>query len=266
MAEETQTTEKQVRDPEREALIHEMLRDALKTELPSELTKNPIIHRGDETLPTPMIVNKIDSAGFVYIWDTRTYQKAPVLYYMLQQKLRDRRKDGSYRWTAIDPRKEPRRGTFRCMLYKDNPEREHYNALGFPVCPKDNLANPYEVRRHMQLKHKSVWAAIDEERKQKERDEDRALQRMLLSSQLGKSAVEQTMVEPKKVEEPTIVIKATEEAPQEKQILEQTKAPFLCGICGVDFGSLRMCKQHEKTHKDQVSREWAELDKKLSNP
>ena len=192
MAEETQ---KQLTlDPEREALIQEMLRDVKKGEIPSSLDKEPIVHRGDETLPAPMVKAKISSAGYVNCWDTRTYMKVPVLYYMLPQVLRTRRPDGSYRWTVNDPGKEPRRGQFKCLLHPVVPSftneeverRRRYDTLGFRVCPKDNLANPYEVRRHMQLKHRAEWASIEEERKDRERQEDRQLQKTMVEALAGK--------------------------------------------------------------------------------
>lgn len=176
------TKDTQAKDPEREALIQEMLRDAesQKTELPSELTREPVIHRGDEDLPAPMVVNKITSAGYVYVWDTRSYEKIPILYYMLPSKMRQRREDGSYRFTTLDPGKKPKRGTYKCLLHKDAPDRARYDELGFRVCPKDNLTNQYQVGRHMKLKHPAEWNAIEDERKERERKEDRELQRMLI--------------------------------------------------------------------------------------
>lgn len=172
-------------DPEREKLIAEMLRDAKKTELPSELTKEPVIHRGDEELPAPMVVSKVSSAGYVYVWDSRTYVKVPVLYYMLPQVLRQRRQDGSYRFQVRDPGKLPKRGTHKCFLHKDDPNRKHYDELGFRLCKKENITNPYQVLQHMKSKHKAEWAAIEEEKKERERQEDRSLQKLLLSKAAG---------------------------------------------------------------------------------
>ena len=228
--EDTLGTQKQQLDPEREALIAEMLRDAQKTNLSSALDKEPIIHRGDVELPAPMVVNKMTSAGHVFVWDSRTYQKAPVLYYMLPQILRQRRQDGSYRWTVTDPGKEPRRGTHRCLLHKDDPNRQHYSELGFAVCPKDNLANPYQVTRHMQLKHKAEWAAIEAEKKEKERQEDRALQQYLVAQAAG--AIGKPKPEVK--EEPKV------EAPKSE------KALYICDVCGADFGSQKTLDKHKQ--------------------
>ena len=173
-------------DPEREALIQEMLRDAQKTNLSGDFEANPVIHRGDSDVPAPMVVNKITNAGYVFVWDSRTYRKAPVLYYMLPQVLRQRREDGSYRWTITDPGKEPKHGTFKCLLHRDEPNRKHYDELGFRTCKKENITNPHQVTLHMKSKHKAEWAGIEEERKERERQEDRKLQQMMVETITGK--------------------------------------------------------------------------------
>ena len=173
-------------DTRNEAMIQEMLRDAKKVEIPSELMDNRVIHKGDGTLESPMVVRHISSAGYVYVWDSRTFEKIPILYYMLAKKMRLRRKDGSYRFTTVDPKQLPKRGAVLCMLHKDAENREHYNGLGFRVCPKENITNLYQLKQHMLKKHPQEWAAIEEERKESERQEDRALNRLLLQSQVTK--------------------------------------------------------------------------------
>ena len=165
-------------------IIEDMLRNAKPQEIESDLNKNPIIHKGDEKLEAPMTVHEITSAGYVYVWDTRTYDKIPILYYMLPSKLRQRREDGSFRFTTRDPGKLPVRGTVKCLLHKDSPDREHYDVLGFKVCPKDNITNLHQLRQHMTKKHSQEWKAIEEERKENERQEDRALQKLLLQSKM----------------------------------------------------------------------------------
>ena len=208
-------------DTEREGVIEEMLRDAenQKVELPSDLTRNPVLNRDDKEAP-PTIVNKITSAGYVYVWDSRTYHKVPVLYYMLSQILRVKRDDGSYRWTRNDPGKLPKRGTYKCLLHKDSPNRGHYDDLGFRTCLKDNITNPYQVTQHMKSKHKAEWAAIEEEKRLAERAEDRELQRALIGkvishdttasadevvTTIGENAVANTTTAPKKRRKKRIV-------------------------------------------------------------
>jgi len=131
-------------------------------------------------------VKELANAGYVWIWDTRTYERVAVLSYMLPTKLRFRREDGSFRWTTNDPGKKPKRGSIKCLLHKDSPDREHFDGLGFRACPKTNITNPYQLKQHMVKKHPQEWAAIEEERKERERQEDRELQRLILAGQVPK--------------------------------------------------------------------------------
>jgi len=214
MAEETQ---KQPVDESREALIAEMLRDAEKTEIPGELSKNPIVSRGEET-GAPTILREISSAGYVYVWETRTGEKVPVLYYRLGQVLRQRRNDGSYQFATTDPHILPKKGKVKCMLHPEYEERAHYDELGFRTCRKSNLLNRFQLRRHMELKHPQEWKTIEVERVEKEKAEDRALQRLLIESQMGRTT--------------------------------KTKDEFFCESCGANFGSQKTLDKHiEEKHK-----------------
>jgi hypothetical protein len=183
---------------ENESLIQEMLSKAQPAEMG---IKDPIVSRGtDVDAPVPMVARQVSSSGYFWIWDTRTYEKIPVLSYLLQKKLRQRREDGSYRFTTIDPGKQPKRGSIRCMLHSQGDNRKHYDDMGFPVCDKENIINAYELRRHMQLKHKQVWAAIQAEEEEKKREEDRALQRLLLQTAAGRT------IQPVEEEKPPLYI------------------------------------------------------------
>ncbi len=169
-----------------ESLIEEALRDAKLINLPSELKREPVIHRGDEELDAPMTVKELTSAGYVYIWDSRTFERAPVLYYMLPSVLRRRRDDGSYIWTTNDPKQLPKRGTMKCLLHKDDPDRLEYDKMGFRVCKKSLIPNAFEVKQHMLKKHPKEWDSIEDAREDKERQEDRAAQRALYEAVGGK--------------------------------------------------------------------------------
>ena len=177
-----------------EALIAEALRDAQLTEIPSSLRDEPVIHRGDETLEAPMTVKEISSAGYVWIWDSRTFEKAPCLYYMLPYKLRQRRPDGSFIFRTTDPGELPKRGEIKCMLHPDAENRKHYALLGFRTCPKDNITNPYQLTQHMKKKHPQEWAAIEKERLDAEKQEDRELTRMLLKAQMPQEVAINPMI------------------------------------------------------------------------
>ena len=168
-----------------ESLIQEQLRDAKLVELPSELKENPVIHRGDETLDAPMTVKELSNAGYVYVWDSRTYKRAPVLYYMLASILRRRRDDGSFIWTTNDPKQLPKMGHMKCLLHKDSPNRKEYDEMGFRTCKKSNIINAFEVKQHMTKKHPKEWQSIEDQRKERERQEDRADAKLLRTALVG---------------------------------------------------------------------------------
>lgn len=190
-------TQKKAIEQDNEDMIQEMLRSAKPTEIEDVLSKNPIIHKGSEDQPAPMVVSKVSSAGYVWIWETDTFEKVPCLYYMLPSKLRSRRPDGSYRFTTIDPGQKPKRGDIKCMLHKDSPNRQHFNELGFRTCPKSNITSRYQLEQHMVKRHPQEWKSIEQERLAKEREEDRALQHLILN-QVARNAPQEEIpfVEP----------------------------------------------------------------------
>ena len=228
----TEDTQRKQVDPDREKLIAEMVRDteSTKVELPSEIAPKTVLNPDDKEAP-PTIVRTISSAGYVYVWDSRTYVKVPVLYYMLPQILRQRRQDGSYRFTVNDPGELPKRGTLKCLLHRDSPNRVHYDELGFRICKKENITNPYQVTQHMKSKHKAEWAAIEEEKKERERLEDREAQRLLIGAVAGKVEKPEPVVS---IEEPTEVRKAE---------------VFTCPTCNKEYKQRKTFRKHVKACK-----------------
>ena len=58
----------------------------------------------------------VESAGYVYIWDTRTADRSVCNRNMLQTTLGKLRKDGSRVFTTIKPDFEARGGQHKCLL------------------------------------------------------------------------------------------------------------------------------------------------------
>ena len=165
----------------------EALRDAKIVDVPSEIKEGMVIQ--DETLDLgdeKMTVVELKSAGWMYVWDSRTYVRAPILRYMLSEVMSRRRPDGSFIWTDRDPKKLPQRGTMKCLLHKDSPGREEFDKMGFRVCGRQYIPNAFEVKQHMIKKHPKEWQTIEDERKEKERQEDRTAQRALYEAVGGK--------------------------------------------------------------------------------
>lgn len=136
---------------------------------------------------------KMQSAGYSYIYDPITGDRSVVNNNMRAFNLKKKRPDGTPRFIGTKPKNPPHPtipGTYRCRLHKDDPGRKQWDAMGFAVCPKDDLASPYQVIRHMEKRHKSEWATMQYDEAEKRRQEDRAFQGAMLEGLRGKPAPE----------------------------------------------------------------------------
>lgn len=152
--------------------IREELRDAEKVE-EKQITVEP----SNEGLDMQAL--KMKSMGWSYIYETKTGDRSITLNSMLEANLKKRNSDGTPRFTTRKPLNPPHpivRGTFKCRLHKDDPERKRWDEMGFPECPKDDLASRYQVIRHMEKRHRSEWATIQYEAAETKRQEDRDFQ------------------------------------------------------------------------------------------
>lgn len=127
-----------------------------------------------------MTIIQLKGAGWTYVYNTETGARIPVNNNNLIAVLNKKKLDGTPRFSRVKPNVVFKRGTFKCILHKDNPDRSKYDEMGLAVCPKDNLNSAYEVKRHMTKRHKMEWESIEELRTTREREEDRSLQRALI--------------------------------------------------------------------------------------
>ena len=167
--------------------IEEEMKNAEEAGEPGELKGKQILHKGDEELPSPMMATEIKSAGYVYIYDTKTGDRSLCNRNMLLQHLKKKREDGSIVFTTKDPGFRPPQGELKCMLHPKSPDRKHYDELGLPTCSKDNLKSRFQVIRHMQKRHKMEWLTIEQERVDTEKAEDREFQRQLMNKAIGEA-------------------------------------------------------------------------------
>lgn len=200
------------------SLLEEMLRDVENAPEPGEIAKNKTVFEGDED--TPPMIAKLKSAGYVYVYDTRTGDRSLCNKNMLPFQLKKKREDGSFAFTTTKPKVEVARGTFKCMLHPSNPNRAHYDELGLPICRKANLTSIYQVNRHMQKRHKTEWETLEAERVIREKEEEREFQRGLLG----------------------IVSK-------KKEVETKQEAGFTCPECKRVFGTALALSGHSRSHK-----------------
>jgi len=151
--------------------IQEEVMLAEKAVEPGTYKGGEVVHEGDEEVPVEMTAIELESAGWVYLYDMETGERSLCNRNMLHQVLKFTR-NGKRVFTTQKPNITPSRGTLKCLLHPDHPERPHFDELGLPTCKKANLRSPYQVELHMQKRHKAEWAAIQRERQDaKERDE-----------------------------------------------------------------------------------------------
>lgn len=163
--------------------IEEMIRNAEVAEEPGEVTAKQVVHKGDKEVPVPMIVSGVTSAGYIKIYDTKTGEVSITNRNMLPTQLKKKHPDdGTNMFTTVNPHIPIKVGTYKCKLHPDDPDRRYYDSLGLPVCKKANLTSPFQVRRHMEKRHKMEWGAIEQQRADREKAEDRKLQQALIKS------------------------------------------------------------------------------------
>ena len=173
--------EKKVTQEEDAAIIEEIQVAKVAPEPGMEGLKEGI---GGSELPTDAKpkIKWISSAGYVYVWDNRTGEQSTINRNMLSTQLQKKRPDGSRFFTTIDPKIPVRGGILKCMLHAKHPDRKLYDSLMLPYCRKENITSPFQVRRHMQKRHPQEWAAIQEEITRKEKEEERKLREVLLTT------------------------------------------------------------------------------------
>ena len=160
-------------------LLEQLLMEADKAPAPSQ--GEEVVHRPDAALPLAMVATDTVSAGYVYIYDTHTFERSVTNRNMLLSHLKKVRPDGSKVFTTVKPPMDPTRGTITCLLHADRPERARYAALGWAACPKSNLPSHFQLMQHMRHRHRVEWSTIEEERVRLEKEEDRAFQRGVIA-------------------------------------------------------------------------------------
>ena len=163
-----------------EKMTVELIEEAEAAPEPGSFNRRQVIHSPSDTFPIDVQVASLESAGYVYVYDTETAERSVINRNMLEMQLSKLRPDGTRFFTTVKPAFEPVKGTLKCLLHKDDPDRGQYDIWGFPTCNKSNLVSEFQVNRHVQIRHRMEWQTIYDERERKEKEEERAFQRQLL--------------------------------------------------------------------------------------
>ena len=158
----------------------ELMEEAEAAPEPGNFDRRKVIHSSSDTFPIDVQIASLESAGYVYVYDTENGERSIVNRNMLESQLQKMRPDDTRYFTTVKPSIEPKRGTLKCLLHKDDPERWQYDIWGFATCNKSNLVSEFQVNRHVQVRHRMEWQTIYDERERKEKEEERNFQRQLL--------------------------------------------------------------------------------------
>jgi len=160
----------------------ELMEEAEPAPEPGSFDRRKVIHSPSDAFPIDVQIASLESAGYVYVYDTENGERSVVNRNMLESQLQKMRPEGTRYFTTVKPDKEPKRGTLKCLLHSDDPDRGQYDIWGFATCNKSNLISEFQVNRHVQIRHRMEWQTIYEDRERKEKEEERNFQRQLLGA------------------------------------------------------------------------------------
>ena len=172
-----------------EALMEGMIAEAKGTiEKQRVLKPGDVVHDGnDAETPYPMVVGSIERPELIPIFDRVSGEMSWCDENNVRANLRKRHTDGPNKgalvFTLTAPDNPPSRGTVKCRLHPEDPERDEWDRFGFPVCMKATLINEYQADRHMQRKHKSEYKAIEDRRLIQNEKDYKEERKMLLDTQ-----------------------------------------------------------------------------------
>ena len=156
-----------------EKMTMELIEEAESAPEPGSFDRRQVLHSSSDAFPMEVQVASLESAGYVYVYDTENGDKSVINRNMLETQLSKLRPDGTRFFTTVKPAFEPVKGTLKCLLHKADPDRGQYDIWGFPTCNKSNLISEFQVNRHVQIRHRMEWQTIYEEREKQEKEQDR---------------------------------------------------------------------------------------------
>jgi len=244
-------------------MVEKLIEDTVTLE-PGDIQKGDYIRRPQaETEERPeqagMVVSDLESAGYTYIYDTLSREASLCNNNMLANQRALRRPDGTLVFTLDKPAVPPWRGSIRCFLHQEGPDRALYDSMGFPVCRKATLPNQFQADNHARNKHRDEWNAVLAMRESADKAEERAAQRAIVKAMTGGNVE----VLPPSPAAPIDVLPATAESntsgprgvPQHTVEMKKVgKRHYGDCSCGVRFWSpteaqvLVKAKAHEEGH------------------
>lgn len=207
----------QVLDSEEEMRPEELAllaQDAISPGMGDGLVQMP-----SKETPWGITIEEMESAGWVTVWDKFTGEPSKVNRNMLAAQLLKVNDDGVRCFTTVKPAIEPWRGSTLCMLHPDSEDRSAYDRMGLPVCKSGNLASEFQMRLHMQHRHKNEWAQLQDIEQQKVDEEERLVRQALIRAN---TPTEDLLVPVAAVNEAAPPIEVAAPVEEEEEVVPET--------------------------------------------
>lgn len=207
----------QVLDSEEEMRPEELAllaQDAISPGMGDGLVQMP-----SKETPWGITIEEMESAGWVTVWDKFTGEPSKVNRNMLAAQLLKVNDDGVRCFTTVKPAIEPWRGNTLCMLHPDSEDRSAYDRMGLPVCKSGNLASDFQMRLHMQHRHKNEWAQLQDIEQQKVDEEERLVRQALIRAN---TPTEDLLVPVAAVNEAAPPIEVAAPVEEEEEVVPET--------------------------------------------
>lgn len=188
----------------------------------------------------------------ISIWNRATGVHSYALPYMAGDLAKQRILEGPYagqsafvfRHSDIPAEilNRPESIKMKCYLHIEHPDSSRYLSMGFASCKANGIPSQAALESHMTHSHKRAWETIQRDAIDKERAEEREINRENLEAlrALARQAVSQQVVTPAPVSE-TVV-----------DTTEQGDYHVTCSTCNQDFsgktmpGAIVSLRAHEK--------------------
>lgn len=139
-----------------------------------------IINKPTADAPLPLRVTDLAFKGYVEVWNTRTGRHALQPRWLLWQTMAKKREDGSTVFTLTDPHIPQNYGAdLFCPLNPLSPDYSKLKGMGFQDCRKQHIPHQDGLNRHIRKSHNRAWTALELDRSNRMREEDRQAQREL---------------------------------------------------------------------------------------
>ena len=162
--------------------MEELMRDAEVAEEPGDLKQGSTVASTSNGMT--MTAAELQSAGYVYVYDTKTGDRSTINRNMLPGVLQKRRDDGSYFFSTKIPDIEIHQGTIKCVLHPDDENRKKYDSFGFITCKKSNFRTILDRDTHLRNRHKRAYETLRNEEAREQKEIER-LERQMLTKTLS---------------------------------------------------------------------------------